>query len=163
MQFTMVLFSPDHNLSALLCLLSLSYQDLAKEHAGSHELSAEVQHLNRELQKAKSDLKATTDSLSQSQERIESLSQCLSKAESSLQLEKTRGSVDAASNSHSSDTSQTHTPDTSHLDQSVKAGKARNLSVTPDAAAAETERQLSGRLMELEKEVCISLGIDFQP
>lgn len=62
------------------------------------------------------------------------------------------------SNSDSSDKThicQTHAQETSHLDQSPEAGKGRDLSVTHDYATGETERQLSERLIELEKEVCI--------
>uniref|UniRef100_A0A7N6AUY2 HOOK N-terminal domain-containing protein n=1 Tax=Anabas testudineus TaxID=64144 RepID=A0A7N6AUY2_ANATE len=139
---------------------SLSYQDLSSEQARSQELSAEVQHLNQKLLKAEAALKTTTNSLHQSQERIESLSQSLAKSESLLQLEKRRESteMDAASNSNSDSTNKTHiceslTQVTSDLDQSSEAGKGHNLSVAHDYATGETERQLSERLIELEKEV----------
>ena len=140
----------------------LSYQDLSTEQAQSRELSAELQRLRQKLQKAEAELKTTSDSLNQSQERIESLSQSLKKSESLLQLEKRRGSadMDAASNSNSDSSNkshvcQTHTQETSHLDQSPAAGKGHDLSVTHDYASGEAERQLSERLIELEKEVCI--------
>ncbi|XP_041799953.1 coiled-coil domain containing 88A isoform X2 [Chelmon rostratus] len=131
-------------------------QDLSNEQARSQELSVEVQRLSQELQKAETELKATTDSLDQSRERIESLSLCLKKSESLLQLETRRGSaeVDAPSNSDSSNKThicQTNTRETSHLDQSPDAGKGRDLSVTP----GESERQLSERLIELEKEKAV--------
>lgn len=140
----------------------LSHQDLSNEQARSQELSVEVQRLSQELQKAETELKATTDSLDQSRERIESLSLCLKKSESLLQLETRRGSaeVDAPSNSDSSNKThicQTNTRETSHLDQSPDAGKGRDLSVTP----GESERQLSERLIELEKEVRICVWIHF--
>lgn len=66
--------------------------------------------------------------------------------------------MDATSNSVSSNKThicQTHTRETPHLDQSPEAGKGRDLSVTHDYATGEAERQLSERLIELEKEVCI--------
>ena len=144
--------------------LSLSFQDLSNEQARSQKLSAEVQRLSQKLQEADSELKTTTNSLNQSQDRIESLSQCLKKSESLLQLEKRRGSaeVDAASNSNSDSSNQicqTHTQETSHLDPSPAAGKGRDLSVTHDYATGEAERQLSERLIELEREVCNCLNI----
>lgn len=143
-------------------IISLFHQDLSKEQARSQELSAEVERLSRKLHKAEAELKTTTDSLNQSQERIESLSQCLKKSESLLQLEKRRGSaeVDSVCNSNSDYSNETHicqmhTQETSHRDQSCEAGKGRDLSVTSDYAAGETERELSERFKELEKEVCI--------
>lgn len=144
------------------CLLSLSCQDLSNEQARSQELSTEVQRLSQKLQKAEAELKTTTVTLNQSQERIESLSQSLKKSESLLQLEKRRAStdVDATSNLNSDPSSkthicQTHTQEASHLDQPPEAGKGHDLSVTHDCATGETERQLSERLTELEKEVCM--------
>ncbi|KAM9356819.1 coiled-coil domain containing 88A [Symphorus nematophorus] len=140
-------------------------QDLSTEQARSQELSAEVQRLSQKLQKAEAELKTTTDSLNQSQERIESLSQCLKKSESLLQLEKRRGSaeVDAMSNSNSDSSNkthvcQTHTQETSHLDQSSAAGKGHDLSVTHDYTTGEAERQLSERLIELEKEKAVAVA-----
>lgn len=65
--------------------------------------------------------------------------------------------VDASSSySDSSDKvhiSQTQTQKTSHLDPSPAAGEGRDLSLTRENAA-ETERQLSERVAELEGEVC---------
>ncbi|KAI3351677.1 hypothetical protein L3Q82_020508 [Scortum barcoo] len=137
-------------------------QDLSSEQERSQELSTEVQCLSQKLQKAEAELQTTSDSLSQSQERIDSLSQSLRRSESLLQLEKRRGSaeVDAASNSDSNKmhVCQTHTRETSHLDQSSEAGKGRDLSVTHDYATGEAERQLSERLIELEKEKAVAVA-----
>lgn len=95
---------------------------------------------------------------------MESLCKRLKKSESLLQLEKSGGTVevDATSNS-SSDSSnkvqicQTHAQQMSHLDQRPEAGK--DLFNTHECATAETERQLRERLIELEKEVCVSFSI----
>lgn len=145
---------------------SLSYQDLSNEKERCQELSTEVQHLSQKLLKAEAELKTVNESLNQSQARIESLSQRLTKSESLLQLEKRRGNteMDTMSNSNSHSTNKTHicesrTQVTSDLDQSSEAGKGRNLSMTHDYATGETERQLSERLIELEKEVCIYVCI----
>ncbi|XP_074530969.1 coiled-coil domain containing 88A isoform X2 [Halichoeres trimaculatus] len=141
-------------------ITSLS-QDLSKEQAHSQELSAEVERLGQKLLKAETKLKETTDSLSQSQERIQSLSQSLKKSESLLQLEKRRPSIGIDSNPDSSNTeqiSQTHTEETSHLDQSSEAGKGHDLSAAHEDASGETERQLSERLTELEKEKALAVA-----
>ncbi|XP_076595177.1 coiled-coil domain containing 88A [Chaetodon auriga] len=133
-----------------LAKISTLSQDLSNEQARSQQQSTEVQRLSQELQKAKRELKATTDSLDQSQETIDSLSQCLKKSENLLQLETRRGSaeVDATSNSDSSNICEAHAQETSHLDRCHEAGKGHDLSVTP----GDAERQLSERLIELEKE-----------
>ncbi|XP_040903884.1 coiled-coil domain containing 88A isoform X2 [Toxotes jaculatrix] len=134
-------------------------QDLSNEQARSQKLSAEVERLSQKLQKAEAEQKVAADSLNQSKERIESLSQCLKEKESLLQLEKERRSVDVDSTSNSnSDSSnkmhisQTQTQDASSLDQS---SKGCDLSTTHDYATGETERQLSERLAELEKEKAV--------
>ncbi len=157
---TNFLSSTYHDFWTLLSLFSFPYQDLSNEEARSRKLSDEVQRLSQKLQKAEAEVKTTTDSLNQSQERIETLSQCLKKSESLLQLEKKRGSVevDATSNSNSDSSnkmhiSQIHILETSHLDQSSEAGKGHDLSVTCNRGSGEMERQMSERLMELEKEV----------
>ncbi|XP_033499925.2 coiled-coil domain containing 88A [Epinephelus lanceolatus] len=136
-------------------------QDLSNEQAHSQKLSTEVQRLNQKLQKAEAELKTTTDSLSQSQERIESLSQSLKKSDSLLQ--KRSAELDAMSNSNSDSSSKMHicqmqTQETSHLDQSPAAGKGHDLSVTHDYATGETERQLSDRLIELEREKAVAVA-----
>ncbi|XP_030253023.1 coiled-coil domain containing 88A [Sparus aurata] len=140
-------------------------QDLSKEQAHSQELSAEVQRLSQKLHKAEAELKTTSASLDQSQEKVESLSQSLQKSESLLQLEKRRGSAeaDATSNSNSDSSNQTpacqtHTLETSHRDQSPEAGKGRDLSAIHDHAPGESERQLSERLIELEKEKALAVA-----
>uniref|UniRef100_A0A8D3B6C6 Coiled-coil domain containing 88B n=1 Tax=Scophthalmus maximus TaxID=52904 RepID=A0A8D3B6C6_SCOMX len=141
-------------------LYKASERDLSNEHARSQGLSTEVERLSQKLQKAKAEQKVATDSLNQSQERIECLSRCLKESESLLQLEKRRPSMDqdtmSNSNSESSNKAhlcQTHTQETSRLDQSSEASEGLDLSTTQDYAAGETERQMSERLTELEKEV----------
>ncbi|XP_029961962.1 coiled-coil domain containing 88A isoform X2 [Salarias fasciatus] len=118
-------------------------QNLSSEQAHSHKLAAEVEHLSQKLQRAQAELKVATVSLSQSQENVESLSQCLKKSESLLQLEKRRRSAD-------SDLPQKE--ETSPPDQSPEVGEGRDLSVAPPHTAGETERWLSARVAELEKE-----------
>ncbi|XP_054453623.1 LOW QUALITY PROTEIN: coiled-coil domain containing 88A [Anoplopoma fimbria] len=140
-------------------------QDLSNKQECSQKLSTEVERLSQKLQKAEAELKTTTSSLNQSQERIESLCQSLKKSESLLQLEKRRGSVEVGttsnSNSDSSDKAdicQTNTQETSHRDQSPAAGKGRDLFLTHDYATGETERQLSERLIELEREKAVAIA-----
>ncbi|XP_062281429.1 coiled-coil domain containing 88A [Scomber scombrus] len=134
-------------------------QDLSNEKARSHDLSTEVESLNMKLQKTEAELKGATFSLSQSQERIESLSQCLKTSESLLQLEKRRGSadIDATSSSNSDPSNKSHIcetqiQETSPLDQPPEASKGCDLS------SGETERQLSERLIELEKEKAVAVA-----
>lgn len=115
----------------------------------------EVQRLTQQLQNTEADLKMRNDALNQSREEIESLSRRLKTSESLLQLEKSRAEEDATFNSisDSSNTAhicQTHTGD---LDQSPEADGGRNCSMTQDGTAGGTERQLSERLKQLEKEV----------
>ncbi|XP_031159127.1 coiled-coil domain containing 88A isoform X1 [Sander lucioperca] len=140
-------------------------QDLSNEQAHSQKLSTEVERLSQKLQNADAELKTTTDYLNQSQERIESLSKCLQKSESLLHLEKRRGSaeVDTTSNSKLDSSNKNHichtnNQETSHLDQSPAAGKGRNLSMTHEYATRETERQLSERLIELEREKAVAVA-----
>ncbi|XP_034399930.1 girdin isoform X2 [Cyclopterus lumpus] len=137
-------------------------QDLCNEQERSQKLSTEVERLCQKLQKAEAELQTATSSLNQSEERIELLCQSLMKSESLLQFEKRRGSVEvdttSNSNSDSSDKahiSQTHTQETLHLDQSPAAGKGRDLSLIHNYATGETERQLSERLIELEREKAV--------
>ncbi|XP_069550585.1 coiled-coil domain containing 88A isoform X1 [Brachyistius frenatus] len=122
-------------------------QDLSDEQVRSQKLVTEVEHLSLKLQRAEAELKVATDSLNQSQERIESLSQCLQKSESLLQLEKIRkGAEMSNSNSERSDTHEVSPPDQS---------KGYDLSVTHDHTTGETERQLSEKVIELEKEKAV--------
>ncbi|KAM6952162.1 coiled-coil domain containing 88A [Lycodopsis pacificus] len=133
-------------------------QDLSNEQERSQKLSTEVESLCQKLQKAEAELKTTTGSLNQSQERIESLCQSLKNSESLLHLEKRRGSVevDTTSNSNSDSSDKAYiSQETSHLDQSPAAGKGRDLSLTHGYATGETERQLSERLIELEREKAV--------
>lgn len=66
--------------------------------------------------------------------------------------------MDATSNSNSDSSNkahicQTHTQEMSHLDPCPEAGKGRDFSMTHEYATGETERQLSERVIELQKEV----------
>lgn len=63
--------------------------------------------------------------------------------------------------SNKSHTCQKQIQETSPLDQSPEAGKGHDLSMTHDYTTREKERQLSERLMELEKEVCICVNIQY--
>lgn len=128
----------------------------------SQGLSDEVERLSRKLEKAEAELKAATDSLKQSQSRIESLSQRLKKSECLLQSEKRRGSseTEAVAKSHSDEPNKTNTSQTQGaptVDQPRRDGEGHDLSVTPDDATAEPERPLIERLIELEREVNMSL------
>lgn len=138
----------------MIPLLFLSCQDLSDAQAHSQKLATEVKDLTQKLQKAKSELKVTTDSLTESQERVESLTQCLRKSESLLEMEKRRegAEANAASNSHSE---SSHTQRTSPLHQTPKAGKGCDLSMAQDSTTGE--RELSERVLALEKEVCVSV------
>lgn len=118
----------------------------------------EVQRLTQQLQNTEADLKMRNDALNQSREEIESLSKRLKTSESLLQLDKSRAEVDATFNSNSDPSStahicQTHTGDTSHPVQSPEPDGGRNCSMTQDGTTGRTERQLSERLKEVEKEV----------
>ncbi|KAM7389858.1 hypothetical protein PAMP_023808 [Pampus punctatissimus] len=140
-------------------------QDLSNKQARSNDLSTEVERLRLKLQKAEAELKGATNSLNQSEERIKSLSDCVKKSESLLQLEKRRKSTDTevTSNSNSDLSNESHIchtqiQETSPVDQSPAASKGRDLSMTHDYTVGETERQLSERLMELEKEKAVAVA-----
>ncbi|KAA8588835.1 hypothetical protein FQN60_010180, partial [Etheostoma spectabile] len=140
-------------------------QDLSNEQARSQKLSTEVERLSQKLENAEAELKTTTNYLNQSQERIESLSKSLQKSESLLHLDNRRGNaeVDATSNSKSDSSNKNHichtiTQEMAHLDQSPAAGVCLNLSMTHDYATGETERQLSERLIELEREKTVAIA-----
>lgn len=146
--------------------LCLFHQDLSNKKTCAQQLSAEVERLNQELEKIQAEKKTATDSLNQSQERIESLSQSLKMSESLLQTEKRRPSLgeDAKSNSDSTNKMhicQTQTQETSPLDQSPEASKGCNLSISHNYSTGGTDRQLSERLSELEKEVCLCVWIQW--
>lgn len=141
---------------------SISYQDLSSEQVRSQELSAKVWSLSQKLQKAEAELQTTTVALSQSREETESLSKLLKKSESVLQVENSSGSEELDANPHSDSSNkgcicQSYNKQTSHLDQSPEAGKGHNISMTHERAAGETERQLTERLIALEKEVCVCI------
>lgn len=94
-----------------------------------------------------------TASLSQSQERIDSLSKL---NQSHLLLENINV-VEAVANSDSSSTvhvCQSRSHDMSHEDQTPVAGEGREFSPTKELDAGETERQLGERLIALKREVC---------
>ncbi|KAM8907853.1 coiled-coil domain containing 88A isoform 2-T3 [Spinachia spinachia] len=133
-------------------------QDLSNEREKSLKLSAEVECLCQKLQKADAELKTTTGSLSQSQERTESLRQSPKKSEP---LHRRRAIVEVdTSNSDFQDgarVSQTQTQKTSRPDPAPAAGEGRDLSLTHDPAAGETERQLSERVTQLEREKAAAL------
>ncbi|KAM9849461.1 coiled-coil domain containing 88A isoform 2-T2 [Aulostomus maculatus] len=144
--------------------ISLLSQDLTNEQTRSHSLATEVERLGKKLKKAETELKGATDSLNQSQERIRSLATQLNKCEYLLQSGMRRGNADYTSNSNSDISNkmhihQTQTQEISPLGpSSPEAGKGHDLSMTPDNTTGETERQLSGRLIELEKEKAVAVA-----
>lgn len=103
---------------------------MSSEQARSQKLTAEVERLNRKLQRAEDELKARTDSLKQSEEKVETISRRLQKHQSLL-----------------------ISPDMSHQDESPEpeAGAPRC------HPAGEPERELRERVTELEKEVRVLL------
>lgn len=127
-------------------------QDLSSEQARSQKLTAEVDRLSQRVQRSEAELKATTDSLNQTQQRAESLSQHLRRSEALLHLEKSQATtkVKSVSNSEFSGTQEAPPPD-----QSPEPGRDRALSVTLHHSSGELDRQLNERVTELEKEVCI--------
>ncbi|XP_067374002.1 coiled-coil domain containing 88A isoform X2 [Channa argus] len=138
-------------------------QDLSNEQTRSQALSTDVYHLSQKLQQAETEVKTTTDSLNQSRDKLESLSQCLKTSESLLQLERRKGSTEMDTTSHSSSDSQnktiiceTNTQVTLSLDRSSEAGNDCNLTTIHDHTSGKTERQLSERLIELEKEKAVA-------
>ncbi|XP_025999395.1 coiled-coil domain containing 88A [Astatotilapia calliptera] len=134
--------------------ISALSQDLTREQARSEKLATEVAHLSQKLQRSEAERQLAKDSLHQSQERIESLSQLLKKSES-LQLETRRESaqVKSAPNSNSESTGK---QEMSPLDQSPEAAKGCDLSTTRDHFMGEAERHLSERVIELEKEKAVA-------
>lgn len=152
-------FFPDDGLRTLLCLYFLSYQELSGEQARYRDVFAEVQRASQKLQEAEAELRTARDSLSQSREKIESLSRRLQQSESLLQECKSKGDaeVDGTPASISVASDEAHACHTSHRDQSSKSGEGRDSSVTRESAAGEARRQLSERVTELEKEVCVCL------
>lgn len=113
--------------------------------------------MSQRLQRVEAELRTAKDALDQSQEEIQSLSRRLQQSESLLQASKSRGEeeVDAASASIS---------ESSHVErdapgQSSEPAEGRDLSATCESGAGETERKLSERVTELEKEVCVCVGV----
>ncbi|XP_054648498.1 coiled-coil domain containing 88A isoform X2 [Dunckerocampus dactyliophorus] len=125
-------------------------QDLTSEQTRSHNLTSEVQRLNQELQKTQTELKSATDSLNQSQDRTEPSACSLNESGPQLQ-----SGMKSDSNSHPSgqvNFCPTGTP------QSAEDDQGHDLAVTPHDATGEAERQLSRRLLELEKERAVTLA-----
>ncbi|XP_030595457.1 coiled-coil domain containing 88A [Archocentrus centrarchus] len=129
-------------------------QDLTHGQAHSEKLATQVEHMSQKLQRSEAELHLAKDSLRQSQERMEFLSQCLKKSEP-LQLEKRRGSAEV-NNTSNSNSESIDTRDVSPSDQSPEAAKGRDLSMTHDHSTGEAERQLSERVIELEKEKVVA-------
>lgn len=124
--------------SSNLCLLSS--QDLSNEQRHSQALSAEVQRLKENLQKAEAELVITSEALSQSQERTDSLSKLLD--QSHLRLENINGGVEEAVSS-AAPVCQSRSRE-SRVDQTPEADEGDE---------GETEQQLRERLTALEREV----------
>uniref|UniRef100_A0A8C6NLU5 Coiled-coil domain containing 88B n=1 Tax=Nothobranchius furzeri TaxID=105023 RepID=A0A8C6NLU5_NOTFU len=116
--------------------------DLSSERARTQRLASEVELLNQKLRRSNDALKATTDSLEQSQEKVETLSQQIKKSESLL-----------GSKSELSPTNEM-----SHLAESPEAGRDRGFCPTRRHTTGETERQLTERVMELEKERAVTVA-----
>ncbi|KAF7657965.1 hypothetical protein LDENG_00019530 [Lucifuga dentata] len=138
-------------------------QDLSNEQGRSQGLSSEVERLSQKLKKAEAELNGATQSLHQSQKRIDFLSLCLNKNDS-LQKERRRGSSEveaiSASNPDFSNKTlicQTHTQEAAPEDLSLEGGKSHDLITIPDDAAGETER-LREKLIELEREKAVVLA-----
>ncbi|MEQ2277460.1 hypothetical protein XENORESO_002997, partial [Xenotaenia resolanae] len=111
-------------------------QEISSEQHRAQKLADEVNDLRQKLQRSEAKLKATTDSLKQSQEKAESLSQRLNTSES-----------------HPNSNSElSHKNTTSHLDQSPETAKDLAPCMTRRHTTGESERLLSERVLELEKE-----------
>lgn len=108
----------------------LLFQDVSSEQALSHQLTAEVERLNRKLQRAEDELKARTDSLKQSEEKVEKISRRLQNCQSLL---------------------VSLSPDSPRQDESPEPETGASSCHT----AGELERELRERVTELEKEVCV--------
>lgn len=135
--------------------ISALSQELSNKQAHYQEVNAEVQQVSQRLQRAEAELRTAKAALDQSQEEIQSLSRRLQQSESLLQASKSRGGeeLDAASasiseSSHVERDGQAR----SRPDQSSEPAEGRDLSVTCESGAGETERKLSERVTELEKE-----------
>ncbi|XP_054890433.1 coiled-coil domain containing 88A isoform X2 [Poeciliopsis prolifica] len=129
----------EQHAEALAKISSLS-QDLSSEQSSAQKLVAEVDDLRQKLQRSEAELKATTDSLQRSQEKVESLSQQLKTSESP-----------PVSNSE-----LLHKNETPHLDQSPEAGRELAPCMTRRHTTGESERLLSERVLELEKERAVA-------
>lgn len=118
------------------------------------EVNAEVQRGSQRLERVKAELRTAKEALDQSQEKIQFLSRRLQQSESLLQAPKGRGdaAVDTAPVSilpHKASNSQLL-----HPGQTSEPAESRDLSLTCESGVGETERKLSERVTELEREVC---------
>ncbi|MEQ2210981.1 hypothetical protein XENOCAPTIV_023529, partial [Xenoophorus captivus] len=110
--------------------------EISSEQDHAQKLADEVNDLRQKLQRSEAKLKATTDSLKQSQEKAESLSQRLNTSES-----------------HPNSNSElSHKNTTSHLDQSPETAKDLAPCMTRRHTTGESERLLSERVLVIEKE-----------
>lgn len=108
----------------------LLVQDLSGEQARSQKLAAEVERLSRKLQRSEEELKTAAESLKRSQDNVETLSRTLKKSESLVNSEPSRAGESPETEDGAPRSPRSHT-------------------------AGEPERELSERVMELEKEVCM--------
>ncbi|XP_029021047.1 coiled-coil domain containing 88A [Betta splendens] len=134
-------------------------QDLSDERGRCQELSSEVQRLNHKLLKAEADLKAATESLNQSQDRMESLSQRLATSESRLEQRRGSSDVDHTSSAHPDPTDKAQVSESLTQAASDPDRPREGCGLTThDGAAGEAERRLSERLLELEKEKTLAVA-----
>ncbi|XP_037531730.1 coiled-coil domain containing 88A [Nematolebias whitei] len=108
-------------------------QDLSGEQARSQKLATEVERLSRKLQRSEEELKTAADSLKRSQANVETLSQRLKRSESLVNSEPSRADESPETEDGAPRSPRSHT-------------------------AGEPERELSERVMELEKEVCVAVA-----
>ncbi|XP_028314524.1 coiled-coil domain containing 88A isoform X2 [Gouania willdenowi] len=124
-------------------------QDLSSEQRRSHKLTAEVERLSQKLQKAEAELNSATDSLVQSKERIELLSQHLKTNGFPLELDKSWESVE---------------PEWSRVHGRPQAEDSHELPLTPGYTTAQTDTDtdtdtgLRERLIELKKENAVGVS-----
>ncbi|XP_034037298.1 LOW QUALITY PROTEIN: girdin [Thalassophryne amazonica] len=136
-------------------------QDLSSEHTRSWELSTNTERLSQKLQKAEAELTTTKDSLNQSQERTELLLRCLKKTEHLLKSENQKESTDLTLDSDltlKSHTCQTQTKQTATLDHYPEIGKSRDVFQTSYYATGETEKLMSDKIIELEREKAVAVA-----
>ncbi|XP_061136856.1 coiled-coil domain containing 88A isoform X2 [Syngnathus typhle] len=119
-------------------------QDLSNEQIRSRNLTSEVQHLSQKLQTSETQLNAATESLNQSRDRTEPLAHLLSEREPQLQM---------------ANEDEAHVCPTERREAwSSDGDKGHDLSASTHEATGERERQLTRRLLELEKERAVALA-----